>query len=46
MQAANAAGIPVVIIRTRETRTFDFSQADLVLDSHAEFLEFVREAGS
>lgn len=43
MQAANAAGIPVIVIRTNETRTFDFSQADLTLDSHSELLEFVRD---
>jgi HAD superfamily hydrolase (TIGR01509 family) len=42
MQAANAAGIPVVVIRTRETRDFDFSEADLAVYSHAEFLELVR----
>ena len=42
MQAANAAGIPVVIIRTDQTRTFDFGDADLVVDSHADFLELVR----
>lgn len=44
MQAANQAGIPVVVIRTSETRAFDFGRADLVLDSHAEFLEVVRAA--
>jgi len=43
MQAANTAGIPVIVIRTKETRTFDFGDADLVLDSHAEFLELVRD---
>jgi len=42
MQAANAAGIPVVVIRTSETRDFDFSDADLTLHSHAEFLELIR----
>lgn len=42
MQAANAAGIPVIIIRTNQTRQFDFSDADLVLDSHDEFLDLVR----
>ncbi len=42
MQAANTAGIPVVVIRTDQTRTFDFSDADLVLDSHAQFLNVVR----
>jgi HAD superfamily hydrolase (TIGR01509 family) len=43
MQAANAAGIPVIVIRTDETRYFDFSDADLTVNSHAEFLELVRE---
>jgi beta-phosphoglucomutase len=42
MQAANTAGIPVIVIRTDQTRTFDFSDADLVLDSHAELLDIVR----
>jgi len=42
MQAANAAGIPVVVIRTDETREFDFGDADLTLHSHAEFLELIR----
>ena len=42
MQAANAAGIPVIVIRTLETRDFDFSDADLAVYSHAEFLELVR----
>jgi beta-phosphoglucomutase len=42
MQAANAAGIPVVVVRTDQTRAFDFSDADLVLDSHAQFLDLVR----
>jgi HAD superfamily hydrolase (TIGR01509 family) len=38
--AAHAAHMPVVIVRTPETRKIDFSRADLVLDSHAELLEF------
>lgn len=42
MQAANAAGIPVVVIRTGQTRRFDFSDANLVLESHAQFLDVVR----
>lgn len=42
MQAANAAGIPVIVIRTKETRYFNFDDADLTLDSHAEFLEMIR----
>ena len=42
MLAANTAGIPVVVVLTRETRDFDFSRADVVLDSHAELLEALR----
>ncbi len=44
VQAATKAGIPVIVIRNNETRRFDFSAADLTLDSHAEFLEMVRHA--
>ena len=44
--AAHAAGIPVVIVRTPETHAIDFESADLVLDSHAELLEFTRRAFS
>jgi len=44
MQASIASGIPVIVIRTSETRNFDFSDADLVLDSHGEFLELARSA--
>jgi HAD superfamily hydrolase (TIGR01509 family) len=40
--SANAAGIPVIVIRTRETTGIDFPGADLVLDSHAELAEFTR----
>lgn len=40
--AAKAAGIPVVVVRTRETATIDFSGADVVFESHAEMLEMVR----
>ncbi len=43
MMAAIAAGIPVIVVRTRETRDFDFSAANLVLESHAELLECVRK---
>jgi len=43
MQAALAADIPVVVVRTRETRAFDFSLADAVFDDHADLLEAVRE---
>jgi beta-phosphoglucomutase len=42
VQAANAAGIPVVVVLTRETRDFDFSAADLVFDSHTELVEALR----
>ena len=42
MQASIAAGIPVIVIRTRETRDFDFTAADLAVDSHAELLELLR----
>jgi HAD superfamily hydrolase (TIGR01509 family) len=42
MLAANAASIPVIIVLTPETRAFDFSRADLVLDSHAELAELTR----
>jgi HAD superfamily hydrolase (TIGR01509 family) len=44
VQAANSAGIPVIVIRTDETRAFDFRDADLTLDSHAELLEAIRRA--
>jgi len=41
--AARAAGMPVMVVRTPETSAIDFSSADLVLDSHAEFLRFTRQ---
>lgn len=44
MFAAVAAHIPVIVIRTEQTKNFDFSLADLVLDSHAEMIELAREA--
>ena len=34
--------IPVIVIRTKETQYFDFSEADITLNSHAEFLEMTR----
>ena len=40
--SAIAAGIPVVVVRTKETRLIDFRGADLVLESHAELLELAR----
>lgn len=42
VDAALAARIPVVVVRTPETRDIDFSGADLVLESHAELLTFAR----
>ena len=42
VEAAGAAGIPVIVIRTDETRYFDFGDAALTLNSHAEFLEMIR----
>jgi beta-phosphoglucomutase-like phosphatase (HAD superfamily) len=44
MFASIEAGIPVVVIRTPQTKRFDFSRADLTLDSHAETLDLVRRA--
>jgi HAD superfamily hydrolase (TIGR01509 family) len=40
--AAVAVHMPVIVIRTEETRDFDFSMADLVFDSHAEMIETAR----
>lgn len=40
--AAIAAKIPVVVIRTPETRTIPFTGADLIFDSHAELLEMMK----
>lgn len=42
IHAAIAARIPVVAVRTPETRAIDFSAADLVLESHAELIEMTR----
>ncbi len=42
VSAAIAARIPVVVVRTPETRTIPFEGADLVLDSHAELIDFAR----
>ena len=44
MHAAVAAHIPVMVVRTEQTREFDFSLADLVFDSHAEMIELARAA--
>jgi HAD superfamily hydrolase (TIGR01509 family) len=46
VDAARAAKIPVVVVRTPETRNIDFSNADLVLESHAELLAFAQRAFS
>jgi HAD superfamily hydrolase (TIGR01509 family) len=42
--SARAAGIPVVVVRTPETKDIDFHGADLVVESHAELLAFARRA--
>ncbi len=44
MFAARTARIPVVVVRTRETRTFDFSAADAVVESHADLARIARDA--
>jgi len=43
MYAAVEAGIPVIVVRTKETKDFDFSKADLVIDSHEELGQLVRD---
>jgi len=40
--SAKAAGIPVIVVRTKETAGIDFSGADLVFDSHAEMAAVAR----
>lgn len=42
VHAAVAANLPVIVVRTEQTKTFDFSLADLTLDSHAEMIELAR----
>lgn len=42
--SANAAGIPVVVVRTRETKNIEFTGADLVVESHDELLTHTRRA--
>lgn len=42
VQAAKTAGIPVIVVLTHETRSFDFSRADMVLESHRELLDLLR----
>ena len=45
VEAANRAGIPVVVVLTEETKTFEFEGADLVLDSHPALLDALRALG-
>lgn len=40
--SAKAAGIPVIVVRTKETEGIDFGNADLVFDSHADLLDHAR----
>ena len=40
--AAIAAKIPVVVVRTKETRAIEFQGADLIVDSHTELIELAR----
>ena len=42
MFAAIDAGIPVVIIRTPQTQSFDFGRADLTVESHQEMVALLR----
>jgi HAD superfamily hydrolase (TIGR01509 family) len=44
VSAAIAAHIPVVVVRTPETSDIDFSSADLVLESHKEWVEMTKRA--
>jgi len=46
LQAALAASIPVVVVRTKEAAGFDFSTADIVFDSHAEMRDVIRDVYS
>ena len=43
LYSAINAGIPVIIIRSKETKDFDFSRADLVMNSTATFAALLRE---
>lgn len=45
MVAAIDAGIPVIVIRTPPTKGFDFSRADLTVDSHGEMVSLLRALG-
>ena len=40
--AAIAAKIPVVVVRTPEMHAIEFAGADLILESHAELIDFAR----
>jgi beta-phosphoglucomutase-like phosphatase (HAD superfamily) len=40
--SAIAAGVPVVVVRTKETRAIEFTGADLVVESHQELVELAR----
>ncbi|HEX6789694.1 MAG TPA: HAD family phosphatase [Candidatus Krumholzibacteria bacterium] len=42
--SARAAGIPVVVVRTPETRNIEFEGADLVVESHTRLLEYSHRA--
>jgi HAD superfamily hydrolase (TIGR01509 family) len=42
--AAIAAKIPVIVVRTQETRAIEFEGADLVLESHSELVDLARRA--
>ncbi|UCG52961.1 MAG: HAD family phosphatase [Candidatus Latescibacterota bacterium] len=44
MFAAITAGIPVIIIRTPETKSADFGRADLTVESHTEMIELLKNA--
>jgi HAD superfamily hydrolase (TIGR01509 family) len=41
--SARAARLPVVVVRTPETRNIEFEGADLVVESHREWVEMTRE---
>jgi HAD superfamily hydrolase (TIGR01509 family) len=43
LYAAIDAGMPVIIILTRETKNFDFSRADMVSESTAEFVSLLEK---
>ncbi len=44
MFAAIEAGIPVIVVRNAQTSGFDFSRADLTIESHAEMADLLRRA--